>query len=170
MCLIDLLTPKSYNFMTLTKSLQPPSYILNVQSLRTVQLSTIHLVTSTTWMQTFKCFTIAWWRETNFSGRIHIIYQNLCFLIWYFPNTYENILLNPARVGLFLATYGWGWGGVDSTPRPLAKISNNDAIHLKLGTLILWYKRNKMVEKNFLKWLPFPDDVIKKMASRDFLW
>ena len=75
--------------------------------------------------------------------------------------------VNPTRVGLFLATYGWG--RVSIRP-PLAKISDNDAIHLKLGTLILWYKRNKMVEKIFSKWLPFSDDVIKKMANRDFLW
>ena len=48
----------------------------------------------------------------------------------------NNELFNPTRVGLFLATYGLGGGGgggVDS----IAKISDNDAIHLKLGTLIL---------------------------------
>ena len=43
--------------------------------------------------------------------------------------------LNPTRAGLFLATYGWG--SRFDTPTPLAKISDNDAIRLKLGTLIL---------------------------------
>ena len=52
---------------------------------------------------------------------------------------------------------------------PLAKISDNDAIHLKLGALILLYKRNKMVQKKVSKWLPFSDDGIKNMANRDFL-
>ena len=66
---------------------------------------------------------------------------------------------NPTRVGLFLATYGGGGGG------SIRQISDNDAIHLKLGTLILCYKRNKMVEKKLSKWLPFSDDVIKKMAT-----
>ena len=47
--------------------------------------------------------------------------------------------LNSTRVGLFLATYGWGGavGGGGSIRPPLAKISDNDAVHLKLGTLIL---------------------------------
>ena len=42
--------------------------------------------------------------------------------------------LNPTRAGLFLATYGWG-SRFDTAP--VAKISDNDAIRLKLGTLIL---------------------------------
>ena len=43
-------------------------------------------------------------------------------------------IFNPTRVGLFLATYGWEKGGGRFDH---AKISDNDAIHLTLGTLIL---------------------------------
>ena len=50
----------------------------------------------------------------------------------------KTTVLIPTRVVLFLATYECG--GFESTPPPtlpLAKTSDNDAICLKLGTLIL---------------------------------
>ena len=51
----------------------------------------------------------------------------------------KTTVLIPTRVVLFLATYECG--GFESTPPPptlpLAETSDNDAICLKLGTLIL---------------------------------
>ena len=58
------------------------------------------------------------------------------FLLRFIINNKASFEINILN-NYFLATYGWGGGVQFDPPAPLAKISGNDAIHLKLGTLIL---------------------------------